>query len=423
MKKFFLFASAALVLASCSSEAEEAVIKPNETPEEEVADLVEIKIGGSRASASTEASTRAANVIDDFNDTKIGIFAVDEGTEDPFAVGKVADNNDKAWASNGITAAATVILNNIPATASAPTSGAGSGNLSEITLATGGSENYPTSWYYPRNSNDYNYTFFGYYPYNPTASINSNDDVIEINGTFDGSQDVMIGKAVSVSDGYNAKWYRNNQSPTPAKPNIVFKHQTAQIILQFKKGEGTNTEDNYVVEAYFMEPKSYTMKIARNMATSIEWTSNSGDSVKAYAVGEPFATQKAYPKDAVVSFNDELYKINNNVDASNTQSAAQVGTKITVGGVKPADVDRGESLENYPVFVSAQENPQNILYVKLKDGTITPVTINCPDMTANKFKPGYKYTVVLTIHGPQAIEATASVTPWENGGSVEDVEI
>ena len=405
MKKFFLFASAALVLASCSSEAEEAVIKPNETPEEEVADLVAIKIGGSRASASSEASTRAANVIEEFNNTKIGIFAVDEATTDPFAVGSVAINEGKAWAQNGVAATATVILNNIPAKAAAPTGAPGT--ASTVTLyRTSDDSYYPANWYYPRSINDYCYTFIGYYPFSEDTDIF--EDEITINGNFDGSQDVMIGRADSkkTEKGYNAKWYRDQTtSPVPA-PDIKFNHQTAQVVLHIKQGKGAVSTENNVVEAYFdNEPTTYTLKIDRSGNPSIEW----GESVgKAYAIGEVFDNKKVYKTGALVKdANGDLYTIKSpGFNGDGSSQISSVAMRVN-DGIAPQSSD----FTDYPVFISAKGEQVKKLHVVLQDGTGTDINITAP-AERSTFDPGYKYTVLLTIHGPQEIEVSATVSGW-----------
>lgn len=405
MKKFFLFASAALVLASCSSEAEEAVIKPNETPEEEVADLVAIKIGGSRASASSEASTRAANVIDDFNDTKIGIFAVDEATIDPFAVGSVATNGGKAWASNGVAATATVILNNIPAKAAAPAGG----SASTVTLFSSSDDsNYPAKWYYPRSVNSYCYTFIGYYPFSETTAISDNE--ITISGIFDGSQDVMIGRADSKKSekGYNAKWYRDQSTSQVPAPGIKFNHQTAQVVLHIKQGNGDPLPDNNVVEAYFVgEPTTYTLKIDRNGNPSIEWGTSFGN---AYAIGEVFDNKKVYKAGALVkdaNIGGNLYKINEpGFNGDGSSAISSVAAQVT-NGIAP----ESSSYTDYPVFISANGERVKKLHVVLQDGTETDIDITAP-AEHSTFDPGYKYTVLLTIHGPQQIEVSATVSAW-----------
>ncbi len=403
MKKFFLFASLALVLASCSSEAEEAVIKPNETPEEEVADLVEIKLGGTRASASTEASTRAAHVISAFNDTKVGIYAVDDATSDPFAMGTVA--------ANGITEAKTVILNNVVSTAEAP-----SGNISKINLSIPSDHSGMQKWYYPRSINAYCYTFFGYYPYSENAAIASNGDSISIPGTFDGSEDVMMGKSDPVDNGYNAKYYRDNTVTN--HPEIKFKHMTAQIELYFKKGAGEALPDNYVVQAYFREPTKYNLVINRDCSNEIKWSTESSDSAYVYAVGEPYNENKVYNANEYVTSGENLYQITGSTNG-NGQPIGDVAD--TSNGIEPV-VDPSTG---YPVFVATSQNLlTKTLYVKLADGTVSEVPINAPqDITPRCFAPGYKYKVVLTINGPQEILVNASVEEWTEVGQNINGEI
>ena len=404
MKKFFLFASAALVLASCSSEAEEAVIKPNETPEEEVLELTEIKLGGGAPTASAE--TRAANQVTAWNDTEVGIFGVNEYAR--------ATNND--WSlppSRGnmeITAENAVILLNESATVT---------NDDTVRFDAG-------PIYFPRtNNNNYGYTFLGYYPYIATRPT-TNADSISVTGVFDGTQDIMAGKATSATQlnngnniGYNAKYireYRNQNSGTGyPNINIAFKHLTSKIDVQLKKGASYKNEMCDVYAAYFKVEKDYTLTFAKDIANNSVTTSLAfkGDTVKAYAIGGgDFVENKSYKQNDIVKYGGQYYKFNSDYTGS------WGGADVILAD--PFEAEAGPSFNNkYTIFVTPdpQEGATKTLYLILKNdiNTDTPVTITSP---TGGFKPGTAYTVTVTINGPEEIKVTATIVDWDNGDEV-----
>ena len=413
MKKFFLFASAALVLASCSSEAEEAVIKPNETPEEEVLELTEIKLGGGAPTASAE--TRAVNEVTTWSDTKVGIFGVNENAS------RTTGNND--WSEEPTIGAmniraeqAVILLNELAEVA----------NDNKVSFEAG-------KIYFPRTNNyDYGYTFLGYYPY-ITTDPTTDPDHISVTGTFDGTQDIMAGKSVSAdqltngnSIGYNAKYIRDYRKLDYATEypaiDIKFKHLTSRIDVQLKQGASYIGDMCDVYAAYFEVGEEYTLTFTKDtenndVTTSLEFGENT---VKAYAIGGgDFVQSKSYKQNDIVKQSGQYYKFNE--DYTGPWAGAPV-TLFTDGFAPEA----GPTLNNtYKIFVTPdpQVGPATkMLYLILKnDITIPiPVTVKSPD---GGFEAGKAYKVIVTINGPEEITVTASIVEWEEVDGTPGVEI
>ena len=424
MKKFFLFASAALVLASCSSEAEEAVIKPNETPEEEVFELTEIKLGGGAPTASAE--TRAAVKLDAWADTPVGIFGVNENAE-------ASDNN---WTSvsdksdKNITEEKPVILLNELAKVN---------SSNEVRFDIG-------TIYFPRgNSKNYGYTFLGYYPYLDTTTPNTPNtlttsaDTIKVKGKFDGTQDIMAGKAASATPengykGYNAKYireYRTNHSGGGSgypDINIEFKHLTSKIDVLLKQ-EPTNYIDEMcdVYAAWFEVEEDYTLTFAKDTQNNSVTTSLAfaGDTVKAFAIGgDDFEATKSYKRGDIVRYTDaqgtKYWEFDNSHEGPWTgTNAAHV--------IDPIQPETSPTTA-YTIFVTPDPQQQNsgtaykTLHLVLNDDPSKDITVKVAS-PAGGFEAGKAYKVTVTINGPEAITVKASITEWVTGGTVPPVEI
>lgn len=416
MKKFFLFASAALVLASCSSEAEEAVIKPNETPEEEVLELTEIKLGAGAPTVSAE--TRAAVPVDNWNDTPVGIFGVNENAN---ATGDNKWDVDPDRNGMEITVENAVILRNEPATVAAPSTGGA------VTFTNANDHKI----YFPRgNSKNYGYTFLGYYPYidnDPTVSENS----IAVSSKFDGTQDIMAGKAESATPldngnniGYNAKYIREYRAQESNEPNIniAFEHRTSKIDIYLQRTTNYNPAMCKVYAAWFDVPETYTLTFAKptsgnGVTTTLAF---SGDPVNAYAIGGgDFEPTKSYNTDDIVRYGGQYHKF--------TSPHEGAWTGGDVDDFEAVEPENGTQNDPHTIFV----NPEPVansgttiktLHLVLNDDPSRDITVNVPSPQGG-FEAGKAYKVIVTIHGPEEIKVTASIVDWVTGGTIEGVEI
>ena len=425
MKKFFLFASAALVLASCSSEAEEAVIKPNETPEEEVLELTEIKLGAGAPTASAE--TRAfVDIAGTFDDTKVGIFGVNENGG--------ATNND--WSdyedpnNMNIAKENAVILFNEPATI----------NGNTVTFDRINDNEIPTNkFYFPRtNNNNYGYTFLGYYPKVDDGNVTPSAENIVVEGTFDGTQDIIAGKAPTATPvvnspvGYNAKYIRdyrndpavNSGSPTYPQIDIKFTHMTSKIIVKLQKKANYIQQMCDVYAAWFDVNNKYNITFVKGNNSAEYALTFVGDGVnKAYAIGGgEFSDSKAYEVGDVVKYQGTYYEFTQPHSAG-IWSISQVRTFTPK---QPVDDPSGEL--GFPIFIEPDPKDNGLtatkeLYLVLNDDIKDEkeVTVTSP---ANGFEAGKAYTVIVSINGPEEISVTATITNWVDGGTIDDgVEI
>lgn len=429
MKKFFLFASAALVLASCSSEAEEAVIKPNETPEEEVLELTEIKLGGGAPTASAE--TRAAVVMTQWNNTEVGIFGVNENLGLEAEDNKWNDTPGKN--SMNVTSEKAVILLNQKAKIE-------SSSLNKVKLLD--DEGNDATFYFPRgNTKDYGYTFLGYYPY--SNNIVTTETSISVSGEFDGSQDIMAGKAASATPvgdqiGYNAKYirdWRTNQNQPEGYPaiDIPFDHMTSRLDIIFKKGDSYLTDMCNIHAAWLKENKRYTITFAQDQIEKVKTTLSFGteevDIINAYALGgDVFDQGKQYHEGDWVKYTDALghsnyYKANQDhigvweSDHFDLQNAVEANTKDEIDNSNATKY----KVFTAPAIPTVGNTAEKMLYLVLADDitNVVPVKIISPE---GGFKAGKAYKIVVKINGPEKIEVTATITPWEEVNA-PDVEI
>lgn len=419
MKKFFLFASAALVLASCSSEAEEAVIKPNETPEEEVLELTEIKLGAGAPTASAE--TRAlVDIGAAFNNTKVGIFGVNEnGTADPNDWSVYEDPNNMNIAKENA-----VILFNEPATIVSGSSGA------TVTFDRINDNVGPTNkFYFPRtNNNNYGYTFLGYYPKVDDANVTKSTDNIVVSGEFDGTQDIIAGKADHATPvngspiGYNAKYIRNYRTDNTVNTgsadypeiDIKFTHRTTKIIVQLQRTSSYISEMCDVYAAWFDVKKQYNITFEKynnnDIKTSLEFVGSEVN--KAYAIGGgDFSESKTYEVGDVVKHDGEYWEF------ILPHSIAGPWSQDQVQSMTPKDPKATPSDASYPILIEPDPKDNDLratktLYLVLNDdkNDVKEVTVTSP---TGGFVEGKAYTVVVTINGPEAITVKASIADWD----------
>lgn len=383
MKKYLFMASAAMLfLASCSSDSEEAVVNNNPVEEN---DLVKIELNANRLTAET--TTRAAVEAGDAV-KGAGLYILSENNSwDAIAatpsalIGMPTDFR--------LSSAATLIANaeiNIAAT------------TGEVSFADS------KSYYYPQSSEN-NYAFYVYNPYDADASLDATAQTVTISDApFDGSQDIMFGKSVSVTDGWNAKYARTN---APDKAQVELEHLTAQIAVSFKEGAGYKAITSYPVQSWIEVPSKYDLVFdaAANAALTFDPTDKANAMVtkSSSTLAEVLAGE-------VYKNGDEYYVLaTEGVVAGATQLDATI-TTLTLAG--------------YSILVPATENgttaaPDSyVLKICFPGEEANPqdVTIKAPTTGAGtgKFEAGKKYSVTVKINGPQKIEAEVTIAAWDN---------
>lgn len=368
MKKLFFGAlTMVALLASCSSE-DDVVANNNQAGEN---DLVEIKLGTGSRIGTNVAEARAA--LEKWDSTTIGIYAL----------GK----NATTWNENETIDSKSVLLNNVKGNVAADAQ-----DETPADSANAVTFDNSATYYYPR-SNDEQYNFYGYYPVDQvTAAFNTAGDSLTVTGSFDGTQDILWGKAEVVDNGYNAGYFRTKtngvwEENTNTAPDLKFKHILTRFVFNVKAGLDYDPEKCAINSINIKQPTTYTMLLATKTPSAIEGTLTWG------------------------------------TDSADIQ--ALTGTtplKLTTGNSSTY-----ETAENVVDIMLPAEQPKYEFVLEIESTTgagagteiiVSPVTI-MPTDAITSFEAGKKYVINLTVHGPKQIEVTATLEAWEDGGELD----
>lgn len=183
MKKNLWLLAAVLCMAACSQNEEIIAEQPTTEDDFESPDgQVVIRLGGGELNASASTTVTRAPITDaNFIGTNVGVFAL-------------AVNNGTDVAATDWSTAAGALLNNIQGVIATQTNSPGSeADAKKISLYRGGTSG--AVYYYPVD-NKYDYTFYGYSPYQATgATVTASQATVKF--TFNGSQDIMWNKAAA----------------------------------------------------------------------------------------------------------------------------------------------------------------------------------------------------------------------------------
>ncbi len=324
--------------------------------------------------------------------------------------------------------------------------------------------------FYPMG-NWYNYTFYGYHPYQETESVNENRDVIEnvhteadkvtVDIPIDGYTDVLWGRSYkpenawsqyAYSGKYFREYFKNNQAEAPV-PTMQFKHALSRINFMVAKGDNRAGE-LYVKELKLMGvvPNKVTLKVAdRNTADAGAETAagtvtvaDGAENLKtriANGLGADGKLQYDLNQNGVelpfaVTYNTELKKneITHLCDESEDVPVRPNGfpltydmqgdelqyTRLGTGIMVPPTAEPSYQLQ-LTIVLKRQENNGEGGTVE-KTYTFVPqfpYAINFPE----GLKQGNQYNVYLTIYTPQDIVVNAELVPWENGATGGEIEI
>lgn len=365
MKKLFFGAlTMVALLASCSSE-DDVVANNNQAGEN---DLVEIKLGTGSRIGTNVAEARAA--LEKWSNTTIGIYAL----------GK----NAATWDENETIDSKSVLLNNVKGSVAADSIGETPADSANVVTF----ENSET-YYYPR-SNEEQYNFYGYYPVDQvTAAFNTAGDSLTVTGPFDGTQDILWGKAEVVDNGYNAGYFRTKtngvwEENTNTAPDLKFKHILTRFVFNVNAGLDYDPDKCAIDSIKIKQPNTYTMLLATKTASATEGTLTWG--------------------------------------TDSTVIQALIGTPPLKLTLVATTYETKEGVVDI-MLPAAQSKYEFVLNIKSTTGTgtetiVSPVTI-IPTGTIASFDAGKKYVINLTVHGPKQIEVTATLEAWEDGGELD----
>lgn len=242
-------------------------------------------------------------------------------------------------------------------------------------------------YFYPI-SQFFAYDFYGYYPRVADENIIMEQYKAAAQFTLTGKEDLIWGRATSTDPtGFSAKFFRKagNQD---ALPKLDLKHMLARLIFYVKAGEDVEGTGQ-ITEAQKMTVDSVYI-VGAKQHVNLNWY-----------IGR---------EDATLSLRDQV--------GADFQLCEQNGDRVTAVTMPDNHTDKkrmGESIMLYP-------EASYELRVVLKDDKGKPFTTESTLSLKNQpiFEAGKNYNVIITVHGPKEIEATAELNPWVDAGEDTD---
>lgn len=231
MKKLFLsIMTASMFFVSCSND--ETVVPENNGSENNVEDLVEIKLGAGSRIGSSVTESRAVTAVEKLDNHQVGLFMLDK---------------EGSWNSQETTDDCPVYWNNVLGTFTKD------GEFYKV--------NYEetTTKFYPRKS-DVEYDF---YAYSPKMDVIPGEDSIKVTYNFTGKEDIIWGRTEQVEDGWNAKYQKDHESVTP---NISLNHLLAWFTFTIVPGHEYTKNECEVETLTMSHSNSCTLTIANTDA-------------------------------------------------------------------------------------------------------------------------------------------------------------
>lgn len=386
MKKSFLFAVAfAGMLCSCSQDESISQV--------ENSDLVPIKIGMSNPSATRGTGTVGG--LDDatniWNGQKFNLYMLKKGTTTvaPFT----QDGTDYIYNNTEFTAPTDV-----------------SSGLAQY-IDKDGKTHYA---YYPTQGN---YDFWAYRLDGAAkAEPTITDAEISVDFELDGSQDVMVAKAVPTEDdilkmqsqGADVeRVYSAYSARKGVQPNIVFKHLLSRFTFSVTAGskETTDPTTGVYVEEILVKSKN-TGKLIVAYTGTVENQIQFNDEVATLSL-----------KERTGKTNEELTTLTPQQPKWNeSEDKAEVLTLGEAMLLAPSDsYDLEIKLRQDVVEVEGEPAVQKRYSYT---DTINPDKGSGEIATDKTFMAGKSYNVNINIWGLSKIEITTVLTPWVDGGSV-----
>ncbi len=382
MKKLYVYVALAAmgVMAACSKNDN---VNPQGNGGNTVIDdnspvAVELGVSGVNLDVNVTPKSKAAGALDTWNSQALYIYAFDR-TEDDFKTAAFIDN----------------VQGTAPA-ASTPDPQPGD-TLGVITLT---NPAYPGEPFYYSGSTVYD--FYGYYIDDaavesavsagavvPTETATSIYVPFRINGT----QDLMVAKADPAVDVEGAtetvestRAYSAYAARRGVQPTLRFRHLLSRFNFEIKPGAAS--ADNVTVDSIALVSK-------------VE-----GELV-------------------VVSANAEDLGLNNIVEGT-LDTLCLPG--IAAEGVKTETFNTGETKENQTakavgtnLLVIPGETSYELLVWLSNDNGDSPIAPQVAQVTLQEsatFDAGKVYTVTIMIYGLESVEVSASLTGWQDGGTV-----
>lgn len=283
--------------------------------------------------------------------------------------------------------------------------------------------------YFPRSGA---YDFFGYYADDAlTGQLRVGANTLYAPFTIDGSQDLLIAKAVLTNDDKallgddEAEWNKAYSSYTARKgvqPTMKFNHLLTRLVFKVK-GMGTSHPENVYVKAVRVKSRATGKLVFAYVEDSDKGAIFDGDIVDLSLRERKNGTMQLL--DADVTINEE------NLPETKDQTITLGNYPASVSGVKDATVI-GEALlvepsNKYDIEVDVVQyyNANDKLIPSTESRKYTyKETINASDVVKDDAEPitefaaSTSYNVTIQVYGLEEIKLVAELSPWIYGGEV-----
>lgn len=238
---------------------------------------------------------------------------------------------------------------------------------------------------------------------------------------IDGSQDIMAGKATPSADevtklgNYGQNFYSAYAARKGVQPNITFNHLLTRFTFEVRAGS----------KATAGAGASGNTEAVRVQGVSVESLTDGKLTVAYKGETKEAADLLTFTGDASpLTLKQRAAGADNNaplVDLEEVALTWPADANATVGDVLPV----GEALlvapgqTEYPLTIAlAQKVKKNTTAADKEDMALEQKATIKIDGT-QKFEPGKSYKVTITVYGLEEIEVTATLVPWQDGGSID----
>ncbi|MGN0310379.1 MAG: hypothetical protein ACI4C3_07340 [Bacteroides sp.] len=330
------------------------------------------------------------------------------------------------WATGGDEA---MLLNNIEGigtkTSKTTDEGAIDNDVKKISLKTVGKSQWGGVYYYPMVTK-YNYTFYGYAPYQSTTGTVSTTNTKVTFNNFDGSQDIMYATASAPTVAAEAIWINSSY-----EENTTELHgYNAKYIRQLKYHKELNDAANTKGKT----PKEGNHPWVPNLefAHKLTWLKFAVVAATEQSAADKIEAKKLKVKDIKILNHGNtatLDILDGTLSFSGTETLEMKNaSEGTFTDDKATGIYQPEDPTNPTIRGYLLVNPSDTYKVQL---TVEPeenaAGVTPPSQTFNidlkiaggSFEAGKSYLIKLGIYAMQEVEATASVIAWGNDTIVE----
>lgn len=422
---YIALAAACFSMAGCSNDDSPNVDRTTDDDWISEDGRVVIQLGGLDGANAHTAITRSP-ILDDGSN----FFYNDPETEDnPNTMGIYVLAPQNVWSTGGAEA---LLLNNVQGIGTKVQKGINEGavsdNLNKISLKTAGASSWGGVYYYPMVTK-YNYTFYGYAPYQSgTGTVSTTNTKVTFNN-FDGSQDIMYASATAPTVNPNTIWINSSYDENTETLNGY----NAKYIRQLKYHYELNS-DNTGLSNHHQTAKEGNHPWVPNLhfAHKLAWLKFAVVVASEQSQADKTAAQTLKVKDikildhgnkasldilsGVLTFSgSETLQMKNctgdsfsDTDATGEYQPENAPTPTVRGYllVNPAATYKVQLTVVPPENAAGVTPPQQTFDIELK-------------LAEGSFEAGKSYLIKLGIYAMQEVEATASVTPWGDDTVVE----